>query len=275
VGTRLTRPEKLTSLVNPRIKSAVQLREQKVRRETGRFGIEGSRELGRALAAGFDPIELYVCPNKLSKRAQRLLIEAKHLLAQCASFEVTAEVFGKLAVREASDGIFAVCRARKKTLKDIELPAFPLILAMQGVEKPGNIGAMLRTADGAGVDAVVLIDPVCDVFNPNVIRSSLGAVFQAQVVSATTAEFLEFCKTLDLQIVAAIIQDDSVRYTAINYRAGTAIVMGSEAEGLDDAWRDVGVFRVQIPMLGVIDSLNVATAASVIMYEAVRQRFSL
>jgi TrmH family RNA methyltransferase len=271
----VNRPEKLTSLANPRIKSAVQLREQKARREAGRFGVEGSRELGRALAAGFDPVELYVCPEKLSKRAQRLLDEAKHLLRQSAAFEVSPEVFGKLAVREASDGVFAVCKTRQRTLKELELPAFPLILAMQGVEKPGNIGAMLRTADGAGVDAVVLIDPVCDMFNPNVIRASLGAVFQAQIVTATTAEFLEFCKTLDLQIVAAIIQDDSVRYTAINYRAGTAIVMGSEAEGLDDAWRAAGVYRVQIPMLGVIDSLNVATAASVIMYEAVRQRFSL
>jgi TrmH family RNA methyltransferase len=184
---------------------------------------------------------------------------------------VTEEVFEKLCYGERTAGVLAVAKTPQRSLAQLSLPAAPLVAVIEGVEKPGNVGAVLRSADGAGVDAVIIADPRTDLFNPNTIRASLGTVFDANVCTASTEETFAWLRNLNLAIVAATPQAELL-YSQANYRAGAAIVLGSEAEGLCDKWQDAGVIAVRLPMRGIADSLNVSATAAVLFYEAQRQR---
>jgi RNA methyltransferase, TrmH family len=260
----------IASVHNPRIKQAARLRDPRQRRKEQLILIDGTRELARALAAGVALREVFVCPTLCrSEESQRLL---ENLPAGGGQrFDVTEAVFAKLAYGQRSEGLVAVAATPRRRLEDLVLPADPLVAVLEGVEKPGNIGAVLRSADGAGISALIVADPRTDLFNPNVIRASLGTIFTMGVAAAEPGETLAWLKARGFQIAAARVQA-SVSYTEIDYRQPTAIVLGSEACGLTSLWGDEAVCAVRLPMLGVADSLNVSAAAAVLFYEARRQR---
>lgn len=262
----------ITSRQNARVKDAARLRDRKARERQGRFVIDGAREIGRALTAGVELLEGYVCQ---SLGASDEAAGVARQLMRCSGFAatVTEEVFEKLCFGEGRDGLVAVARTPRRSLDEIQLPAAPLIAVIEGIEKPGNVGAVLRSADGAGVDAVIIAEPRTDLFNPNTIRASLGTVFGGGVCTATTAETLAWLRQRDVPIFAAH-PDATLIYTAADTRHGAAIVLGSEAEGLSPAWNDAGVTPIGLPMRGIADSLNVSATAAVLFYEAQRQRDS-
>ena len=261
---------RITSRQNPRVKEAARLRIGRERQRQGRFIVEGVREIERALAAGVRPIELFVC-NELcdSPRAQEATQAA--LAAGAEMLSVTPSVYAKLAFGDRDDGVILVAETPNRRLRDLQLRTAPLVAVLEGIEKPGNLGAILRSADAAGVDAVVAVDLHTDLYNPNTIRASLGAVFRPNVCAAATAETIRWINEQGLLIVAA--RPDAVAlYTETDLSGGVAIVLGSEAAGLSDAWRGENVKEVRLPMHGMADSLNVSTTAAVLFYEALRQR---
>jgi TrmH family RNA methyltransferase len=262
-------PLQLTSSANPRIKAAVALRTAKGRAAQGRFGVEGAREIGRALRAGFRPEAVFQCPDALSPAAQALAAE---LSAAPECYEVPRSVFDRMVVREGSDGLLVIFAIRTRQLADLSLPAAPLVLAVQGIEKPGNLGALLRSADGAGADAIVVLDRPLDLFHPQVIRGSLGTVFGLPVVAASSAEFRDFCRQRGIAVHAAALVDRAVPYDAAHFREPTALLLGEEAHGLTEDWLANADVCVKIPMLGAADSLNVSVAGAILLYEARRQR---
>jgi TrmH family RNA methyltransferase len=262
--------QEITSRQNPRVKEAAKLRDARQRAKQGRFIIDGIREIGRALDAGIEFLEVFICPPLCGS------IDGKQLgkrLDDCGAVvaEVTAEVFEKLAFGERSDGVVVVAATPHRGIDTLELPAAPLIAVLEGLEKPGNVGAILRSADGAGVDAVVVADPQTDLFNPNTIRASVGTVFSKNVCVATVEETLAKLRAANVTIVATRPNAQEL-YTKVDFRKGTAVVLGSEAEGLTDAWNQADVQGIHVPMGGIADSLNVSTTAAVLFYEARRQR---
>lgn len=265
--------ERITSGQNPKIKELLALQEKsKLRREKGLFVLEGRRELEHALEAGFRIDTLFVCPEILELTEEtpllcKVLSEAKNL------FEVSPVVYGKIAYREGTEGIIAEMVTPGRSLGSISLPESPLVMVLESVEKPGNLGAVLRSADAAGADAVIVCDPLTDLFNPNLIRASIGAIFSVPVVTATSADAIKYLKDNGIRILTAQLQD-SVLYYDSDMRRGVAIVMGTEATGLSDAWRLAADEHIRIPMLGRLDSLNVSVSAAILLFEAVRQRQS-
>ncbi len=260
----------ITSLQNARVKQAVRLRERRQRQQQQRFVIDGARELGRAMAAGVAMVEVFVCETLCQSEDARRVLE---LLPQSGAevLQVNEPVFEKLAFGSRDEGVLGVAAMPDVGLERIALPERPLVAVLEGIEKPGNVGAVLRSVDGAGVSALVVADRGTDLFNPNVIRASLGTLFTVPVAMASTAETAGWLQDRGLTIYAAIV-DGSVPYTEADFRGPAAIVLGSEATGLSDAWRVDGVVGIRLPMLGVADSLNVSTAAAVLFYEALRQR---
>ncbi len=239
------------------------------RREQNLFVIEGYREISRALVSGVEIRELYVCPElDRQGRGEELLRQDKNIQA----IEVSKTAFARIAYREGSDGLVAIAIPRSLTLDGLRLSALPLILILESVEKPGNLGAVMRTADAAGIDAVIVCDPLTDIYNPNAIRSGVGCIFTRQVVSCTTAEAIEWLKRKRIKVYAAALTEDALVYHGVDYRGATALVMGTEATGLSHDWLEKSEARIIIPMKGVADSLNVATSAAVLIFEAVRQR---
>ena len=192
-------------------------------------------------------------------------------MPECRYYEVTENVYSRIAYRASTEGVVAEVRMKNLTLQDLHLPANPLIVILERVEKPGNLGAILRSADAAGVDAVVVCDPLTDLCNPNLIRSSIGAFFTVPCVACTSDACIEFLKANGVSILTAQLQDSELYYD-IDMCQPTAIVMGTEATGLTDQWRKAADRHVRIPMLGRLDSLNVSVSAAILMYEAVRQR---
>ena len=260
----------LTSVQNPRVKAAVRLRDGRHREKQGRIRIDGARELLRAVRAGVSLVEVFVCrPLCQSADAREVLAE----LAECGAevLEVAEPVFEKLAFGDRSEGVVGVARMPRPTLSELKLPENPLVAVLEGVEKPGNVGAVLRTADAAGVSALVVADGRTDLYNPNAIRASLGTIFTVPVCTATAEETLDWLRQHSLAIYAARV-DGSVPYTDVDYRGPTAVVLGSEAEGLTDAWKGADVTAIRLPMLGAADSLNVSATAAILFYEALRQR---
>ncbi len=260
----------ITSMQNPRVKNAVRLRERKHRDRHGRFLIDGARELRRAIEAGIELVEVFVC-RELCKTddARRVLVMLERTPADV--IEVSELVFSKQSFGNRDEGVLGVAATPATALAGIRLPEVPLVAVLEGVEKPGNVGAVLRSADGAGVDAVVLADCHTDLFNPNAIRASLGTVFTLPVATAATTEVLDWLRREQLAIFAARV-DGSVPYTQADYRPAAALVLGAEATGLSSAWNGPEVTAVGLPMLGTTDSLNVSTTAAVLFYEARRQR---
>lgn len=263
-------PSVLTSIANPRIKAAVALRDRRERDRTGLTLVDGARELRRALDAGIDVVETFVCEPLLAGPDARAALDT--LRAGLTPVRATSEgVFARLAFGERAEGLLAVVRIPSTALEAVALPADPLVVVIEGVEKPGNVGAVLRSADGAGVDAVIAASPRTDLFNPNAIRASAGTVFTVPLGAAPTAEVLAWLRAGAVRIVTARVDADLL-YTDADLTGPLAVIVGAEADGLTDAWTDGDIDAVRLPMRGVADSLNVSVTAAVLAYEARRQR---
>lgn len=267
----------ITSRQNARVKEVVRLRAGRERRKMGRFLIDGEREIRRAIECGVRVVEAFVqeqgagSTEQGDKAKDSLLSELSGAGAEILG--VAAEVFEKICFGEREGArVVVVAETPVRGLAQLkELPADPLVAVIEGIEKPGNVGAILRSADAAGIDAVIVADGATDLFNPNTIRASLGTVFKANVVEATAAETIAWLREERLRIVVARV-DAELDYTAVDLCGGLAIVLGSEAEGLSEAWQGEDVTGVRLPMRGIADSLNVSTTAAVLFYEAGRQR---
>ncbi len=264
----------ITSLQNPRVKQVVRLRDRRERERERCLLVEGQAELTLALASGVRPQAVFVCPELFAPASapdQDLLARLQKAGAEV--MEVTRPVFEKMAYREGPDGWLAVVPSLERHLSDLTLSSCPLLLVAEAVEKPGNLGALLRSADAAGVEGVIVCDPGTDVGNPNVIRSSKGTLFSVPVVEASSAETLAWLRQHQIMVAAATPQATLV-YTQADWRGPVAVVVGTEKEGLSPLWLEAADVAVRIPMLGRVNSLNVATAATLLIYEAVRQRTS-
>ena len=262
-------PTRIESARNPRVRAALELRDRRARDRAGLTLVDGQREVGRALDGGVAIVEAFIDEAATDVAITAL---AARLSAAGARVHPTAgPALARLGFGDRTDGIVAVVRTPSTTLAELALPDDPLIVVLEGVEKPGNLGAVLRSADGAGADAVLVADPTTDPWNPNAIRASLGTIFGRPVVTASSADVLAFLRTHAIRPVAAIVEA-SEAYTDANLDGPLALILGSEAEGLGPMWRADDIERVHLPMHGLADSLNVSVAAAVLLYEAVRQR---
>jgi len=258
--------KQITSVQNPFIKSLVQLQEKaKARKQSGTFLIEGVREITLAIKGGYEIETILFYPEICSEA------EARKLAPQASLIEINKEVFEKLAYRDTTEGVIAVAKSKTLKLSDLKLSENPLILIMEAPEKPGNIGALLRTADAAHLDAVIIADPRGDLYNPNVVRSSVGCLFTNNIATGTTAEVIAFLKEENISFYSATLQN-STSYHTQNYTTPTALVVGTEATGLSQPWREAATQNIIIPMQGAIDSMNVSVAAAILIFEAKRQR---
>ncbi len=292
--------ELITSAQNPKIKRLLALqKDSSLRRETGLFVVEGRRELEHCTSAGFELDTLFICPSlagdsssfgstlpencshpRLHKREGPTLawegsrsdvFRESTAEAGARVFEVSEEVYEKVAYRGGTEGVIAEVKSKTRRLEDLNLPENPLIMVLESVEKPGNLGAVLRSADAAGADAVLICDPLTDLWNPNLIRASIGAVFTVPVAVCTSEQAITWLKSLGIRILTAQLQDSSLYYDC-DMRGGTALVMGTESTGLSEQWRVAADAHIRIPMLGRLDSLNVSVSAAILLFEAVRQR---
>ena len=263
------RPE-LTSTANERVKAVVRLRDRRERERTGLTVVDGARELGRALEAGIDVAEAWTCTPLLRGPDARRALDALHA-AGVPIQPVSAQVFEKIAFGERAEGLLAVVRVPSTDPAGLRLPENPLLVVLEGVEKPGNLGAALRSADGAGADALLAASPRTDLFNPNAIRASAGTVFSVPLAAAPAPDVLGWLLGQGIRIVATRV-DAERSYTDADFTGPVAIVLGSEAEGLTATWSGPDVDTVSLPMLGVADSLNVSVTAAILLYEARRQR---
>lgn len=235
-----------------------------VRRREGLFVVEGCRELGQCLGSGYEVDSVFV---------SEALGEGGEFLDNLHAplYSVSSVVYERIAYRGSTEGVIAIVKAKRHCLEELALSDTPLIVVLESVEKPGNLGAVLRSADAAQADAVIVCDPLTDLYNPNLIRSSIGAAFTVPVVSCTSEECIRFLRERNIQILTAQLQD-SVLYYDISMTRGTAIVMGTESTGLTSLWREAATAHIRIPMLGRLDSLNVSVSAAILLFEAVRQR---
>lgn len=283
--------ETITSAQNPKIKNLLLLQEKsKARKEQGLFVVEGRRELEHCLQAGYTVKTLFICKDLWPEKLLFPEASAFFLASGNNSFsgselpnnplsaesdvqviEIPETLYRKVAYRESTEGILAEVEYKSLKLEDLRLSENPLVMVLERVEKPGNLGAVLRSADAAGVDAVIFCDPLTDLYNPNLIRASIGAIFTVPTVACTSEEAIAFLKAHDIQILTAQLQDSSLYYD-VDMRRGTALVMGTEATGLTDLWRAAADAHIRIPMLGRLDSLNVSVSAAILLFEAVRQR---
>lgn len=260
----------ISSTQNAKIKRLMLLQQKSAeRRREGRFIVEGARELLHCLEAGYEAVAIYYCRDILS--SYEGAAEILSLSRRIESYEVTPKVYERLAYRGSTEGVIAEMKARTLMLDDLKLSASPLVIVLESVEKPGNLGAVLRSADAAAADAVIVCDPLTDLYNPNLIRSSIGAVFTVPTVACSSEECIAFLKSHQIQILTAQLQDSKFYYDTDMCKP-TAIVMGTESTGLTDVWRQAADAHIRIPMLGRLDSLNVSVSAAILLFEAVRQR---
>ena len=303
------RIETVTSAQNRKIKELIALVEKsRARNAAGLFVVEGQRELGHCLDAGFIPETLFVCVEVIARTPailgsaaddspaegksrvgadghlveniegkyglDALVAKAEALNPRLTLVQIPAFLYEKIAYRGSTEGIIAEVRCVPRRIEDLRLGANPLVMVLESVEKPGNLGAVLRSADAAGADAVIVCDPLTDIWNPNLIRSSIGAIFSVPVAVCTSAEAIAFLKERDIRILTAQLQDSEWYYDT-DMTAATALVMGTESTGLSLSWRNAADAHIKIPMLGRLDSLNVSASAAILLYEAVRQRKSV
>lgn len=302
----MVRRESISSAQNPKIKHLLSLQEKsRLRKEEGLFVVEGVREVARALDAGYQAETLFVCPEIFNAGEGQEHAALAKLIDEASTFatgrtscppsattgglpsastgrasdsdaspllvEVPAALYEKIALRGSSEGIIAEMKVRSHRLEDLSLPENALIIVLESIEKPGNLGAILRSADGAGADALIVCDPLADVYNPNVVRSSLGALFSVPTAVCSSEAAIAFLRQQKVQILTAQLQD-SKPYYDVDMTGPTALVIGSEADGLTDAWRIAADRHILIPMLGKMDSLNASVSAAILLYEARRQR---
>jgi len=260
----------ITSRQNPKIKVVMQLRKRKARDELRLMLIEGYEELTMAVKSSVAIQQVFYCPELMLEAAQVALLGQ---IAHAEHIEVSRDIFEKIAYRESPDGWLAVAPELSARLANVQLPPSKaaLVIICESVEKPGNLGAILRTADAVGADAVIAADPITDWSNPNIVRASKGAVFSVPVASAATEELLAWLKANNITILAAT-PDTNTQYTSVDLQKSVAIAVGTEKYGLTSKWFDAAEHKVRIPMKGKIDSLNVATSAAIIAYEVLRQR---
>ncbi|MBI3502353.1 MAG: RNA methyltransferase [Bacteroidetes bacterium] len=257
--------EIIVSTSNPRIKNVIKLKEKSSERKLqDLIVVEGAREILRAKENKFEIKTLFVCDIVNQKRHKEIFSGIHHLV------RVSKEVFEKIAYRENSDGLLALIKSKHLRLSDIKLSANPILIILEAVEKPGNLGAIARTADGAGADAVIVCNAKTDIYNPNAVRSSIGCVFSKQIIAASSEEVQKFLEEKNITPYAAALTGKK-NYTDIDFSMPCAIVFGTEAEGLSQTWLSFSE-QIKIPMSGKIDSLNVSTSCAVMVYEAVRQR---
>ncbi len=261
--------EILTSNQNPKIKFVTELLNSKGRKKHGLFLAEGLREMQIALKSGFVPLQIFFNSDFIEKKGLHSL--SFFNLPKYNIFEVDKKLFSKIAYREDTEGITGIFKARKTTFENLVLSENPLIIVLESVEKPGNLGAVLRTADAANVDAIIICDPIIDLYNQNVIRSSIGCVFSMQVVIANSQETINWLKAKKISIFSAALTAKNF-YHKTDFTKSSAIVMGTEANGLSEVWLTQCTNQIKIPMLGKIDSLNVSNATAIIVFEAMRQR---
>ncbi len=257
----------IESLQNPKVKEVVKLRDRRHRDETGLFLIEGYRELKRAVDAGRQMQQLFYCPELFLGDNEQALIAA----AGGEAFECTPEVFAKISYRDRPDGLLGVAPQCHLRLADLKLKKTPFLLVAESIEKPGNLGTILRSADAAGVDAVIVCDRTTDIHNPNVVRSSVGTLFTVPVVEAAAEEVMAFLKKHGIAMVAAT-PHAKLEFTQADLKVPLAILVGTEQYGLSELWMKQAEIAVQIPMFGTADSLNVASATTLLLYEVIRQR---
>ncbi len=262
----LSKMKQITSIQNPFIKSLVLLQEKsKARKQSGIFLIEGKREIEIAMKGGYEVETILFLPALIS------VVEARKLSKSADLIEISKEVYQKLAYRDTTEGILALAKTKSLQLSDLKLSENPLILVAEAPEKPGNIGALLRTADAANLDAVIIANPKSDLYNPNIVRSSVGCLFTNQIATGTTDEIITFLKERKIAIYCATLQN-STSYHTQDYTTPTALVVGTEATGLTEEWRKAATQNIIIPMQGEIDSMNVSVAAAILIFEAKRQR---
>ena len=263
----------ITSAQNPRIKALLQLQQKSAcRREQGLFVVEGRRELMHCLSKGYQADTMFVCNEIMT--AEEEYDKLFKALPSCKTIYVSANVYERIAYRGGTEGIVATIRMKQHGLDTLPPPTqshAPLYVVLESVEKPGNLGAILRSADAAGVDAVIVCDPLTDLYNPNLIRSSLGGIFSVPTIACNSTECIQYFKDRGIRILTAQLQDSSLYYDT-DMTLPTAIVMGTEATGLTNQWRKAADAHIRIPMLGILDSLNVSVSAAILMFEAVRQR---
>lgn len=260
--------EKIVSLQNSRIKNIVKLSKSKERKSQNLFVIEGARELSLALSANYEIDSVFVCPELFAKTDYPTVLDN---ISPDKIYEVSEAVFEKIAYREGSDGLLTLSIPKNHTLGNLDLSDNPFVIILEAVEKPGNLGAILRTADAAQVDAVIICDPSTDLYNPNAIRSSVGCIFTVKTAVCSSQEALEFLHQKQIKSFAAELQA-SQWYQETDFTEASAIVMGTEADGLTDFWLNNADARIKIPMRGKIDSLNVSVSTAVLTFEAMRQR---
>ena len=260
--------KEITSLKNPRIKNLLLLKEKsKQRREQGLFIIEGKREVLLAINSGYTIETIYIEPQLCAAHELEQL-EAQKL--EC--IQIDSKIYEKVAYRGSTEGIIAVAKCKDLSLEQLSIKSkTPLVLVAESPEKPGNIGALLRTADAAKVDAVLVANPRTDMYNPNIIRSSVGGIFSTQIATGSTEEIIAYLKKHNIAIYSAILQE-SKPYTEPNFQNPTALVVGTESTGLSEQWRSEAIQCIHIPMLGHVDSMNVSVAAGILIFEAKRQR---
>lgn len=256
----------ITSTQNPKIKNLIALEKPRERRMQGLFVVEGRKEISLALEAGYKIGNLFFCEELITREELESLHPSDKLV-----IPVSREVFDRIAIRENSGGVLAVGEQKVHRLDSIRLSKNPLLLVVESVEKPGNLGAILRTADAAALDAVIICDPKTDFYNPNVIRSSVGCLFTNQVASATSEETLTWLERNGIVPYSTYLKA-SRAYHTVDFTRPSAIVMGTEATGISDTWITEKQNPIIIPMRGKIDSMNVSTAAAVVIFEACRQR---
>lgn len=262
-------PLYISSTHNPKIKQLLALQQKSSeRRKAGLFVVEGRRELEHCLAAGYELESLFVSEALRANGELHVAAEKKSL------FTLHPSLYEKVAYRGSTEGMIAIVKSRTHRLEDLQLRSEPLIVVLESVEKPGNLGAVLRSADAAQADAVIVCDPLTDLYNPNLIRSSVGAIFTVPTVACTSEECISYFKQHGIQILTAQLQDSRLYYDT-PMTQGTAIVMGTESTGLTGQWRRAADAHIRIPMLGRLDSLNVSVSAAILLFEAVRQRQSV
>lgn len=263
--------KQITSVQNSYIKELVQLKEKlRLRKQTQTFLIEGLREISLALQGNYTIVTILADFSIVKNEEIEKLINSTNYTIEV--IEISNEVYKKLALRESTEGILAVAKSKDLSLNSITFKnKNPLILVAEAPEKPGNIGALLRTADAAGLDAVLIANPKTDIYNPNIIRSSIGCAFTTQIATGTTSEIISFLKENNIKIYGAALTA-SVEYQTIDYTQPSAIIVGTEATGLTNEWLENTSKNIIIPMRGAIDSMNVSVSAAIILFEAVRQR---
>ena len=261
---------KITSFTNPKIKDLIKLKESSERKKRGLIIVEGYREIKRALESGFLLHELYLCREMLKKEEQREILTTL-VLKNTVAIELDSKVYEKVSYGDRQDGLLAVFKPKEYSLNELKASDQSLFLVIEEVEKPGNLGAILRTADAGGVSAVIVCDVKTDIYNPNVIRASLGAIFTVKTLVVSKEEAFKFLKANSMMICATTPHTKLI-YTDADLRKRLAVVVGSEQKGLSDFWLNCADLKIAIPMKGKVDSLNVSTSTAIVLYEALRQR---